>query len=211
MSVQPRIDLRSYDQSWYQRGRAMVVVAIWDLVQTFLIHPSPHGLFAWRRFLYRMFGAKIGHGVRMRKSVSCNYPWKLSIGAHSWIGDEVNLYCLDRISIGENVVISQQSYICTGSHDPTDPAFGLETSPVQIKDGAWVAVGALVMPGLTIGEGALVGARAVLTRDALPWTVYLGCPAKPKGERKLQARPAPTPSRRSAISSPAAQAYAVQS
>jgi putative colanic acid biosynthesis acetyltransferase WcaF len=197
VSIQPRIDLRAYDQSWYQRGRTMLVVAVWDLMQTFLIHLSPHGMFAWRRLLYRLFGAKIGNNVRMRKSVTCNYPWKLSIGDNSWIGDEVNLYCLERISIGANVVVSQQAYICTGSHDPTDPAFGLKVNPVQIKDGAWLAVGALVMPGLIIGEGALIGARAVLTKDAKPWTVYMGCPARPAGERKLQAQPVQSPSRRS--------------
>src|SRR4051812_34407706 len=179
------IELSAYDQSWYDRGRSAAVAGLWDLVETFLIHPSPHACFAWRRFWYRRFGAAIGRGVRIRKSVKCTHPWKLAIGDHAWIGDEATLYCLERVSIGANAVVSQQAYVCTGSHDHRDPAFGLRVSPVTIGDGAWVALGAVVMPGVTVGEGALIGARAVLTRDALPWTIYLGSPARASSARTL--------------------------
>lgn len=182
----PRVHLDSYDQSWYSRGRSPLVIFLWQLVQAVLVQWSPQPCYGWRRFLYRSFGARIGAGVLIRGSVSCNYPWKLSIGDHSWIGEGATLYCLDRIDIADHVVISQQSYLCTGSHDHRDPAFGLVTKPITIAHGAWIALGAVVMPGVTVGEGALIGARAVLTRDAQPWTVYLGSPAVAAGPRTLR-------------------------
>jgi putative colanic acid biosynthesis acetyltransferase WcaF len=185
-SHHPGIDLQAYDQSWYQRGRGTLIVILWDLVQIFLIHPSPHACYSWRRFLYRVFGASIGEHVLLRKSVTCNYPWRLSIGKNSWVGDEATLYCLQQVTIGENVVISQQSYLCSGTHDHRDPHFGLIVKPIVVEDGAWIALGALVMPGVTVREGALIGARAVLTKDALPWTIYQGLPAHPVGQRILE-------------------------
>lgn len=181
-----RVRLAEYDQRWYSRGRSALVVALWDLVQTFLIAPSPHGFYGWRRWLYRRFGADVGRGARIRKGVRCNYPWKVRIGEDSWIGDGVELYALDRISIGSNVVVSQQAYLCTGSHDLRDPRFGLITRPVTIADGAWIALGALVMPGVTVGFQAVIGARAVLTRNAEPGTIYRGCPATACGRRQLR-------------------------
>jgi putative colanic acid biosynthesis acetyltransferase WcaF len=179
------IDLLSYDQSWYHRGRGALVIILWDLVQAFLIRPSPHPFYGWRRFWYRIFGASIGENVLLRNSVKCNYPWRLSIGRNSWIGDEATLYCLQHVHIGENAVISQQSYLCSGTHNHRDPHFGLIVKPIVVEDGAWVALGALVMPGVTVGAGALVGARAVLTKDAQPWTIYQGLPAHPAGQRIL--------------------------
>ena len=182
-----RLDL--YDQSGYDRGRSGLVVVLWDLVQQVLIHPSPHPCYGWRRFWYRRFGARIGRGVLIRKSVRCNYPWKVTIGDHAWIGDEATLYALAEIEIGEHAVVSQQSYLCTGTHDHRDPCFGLVVKPVKIGAGAWVALGALVLPGVRIGEGALIAARAVVTRDAAPWTVHRGSPAVAAGPRELRALP----------------------
>jgi putative colanic acid biosynthesis acetyltransferase WcaF len=162
------------------------VVALWDLVQTALIHPSPHACYGWRRFWYRRFGARIGRGVLIRKSVRCNYPWKVVIGDHAWIGDEATLYALDRITIGDHAVVSQQAYLCTGTHDHGDPAFGLVVKPIVVGRSAWVALGALVMPGVTVQDGAVVAARAVLNRDAAAWTIWAGTPARRVGVRTLR-------------------------
>lgn len=179
------IDLGGYDQSHYSRGRSALVVIAWDLVQSWLIRTSPHPCYGWRRFWYRLFGARIGRQVLIRNSVLCNYPWRLTIGDRSWIGDQATLYCLGNIAIGSDAVVSQQAYLCTGTHDHASPHFTLIVKPITIHAGAWVALGALVMPGVTVGEGALIGARAVLTRDAQAWTVYQGVPARPCGPRTL--------------------------
>lgn len=183
------IHLDLYTQSGYNRGRSLLVVTLWDLVQTFLIHLSPHGMYGWRRMLYRLFGAKVGRNVLIRKSARCNYPWKITIGNNSWIGDEAWLYALERITIGNNVVISQQAYLCTGSHDIEDPKFGLRTSPITIEDGSWVALGALILPGVTIAAGSVVAARSVLTKSTKPWTIYCGVPAIAVRHRPLSGKP----------------------
>ena len=179
------VDLERYD-SPFDRGRSAVTVIIWEMVQSILIRGSLHHMYAWRRFWYRLFGARIGRGVLIRRTVTCKYPWRVTIGDHAWIGDEAHLYSPDRIEIGPSAVVSQQAYLCTGTHDRRDPRFGLITKPIVVGAGAWVGLGALVMPGVTVGEGAVVGARSVLTRDAQPWTVYAGQPARAIGPRELR-------------------------
>lgn len=184
MPDQPiRLDL--YDQSWYQRGRSSAVCVLWEVVDRFLVRPTPRVAYGWRAWWYRRFGARLGQGVHIAPDVHCKYPWRLAIGDHSWIGEGTDLYSLEDITIGAHVVISQRAVLCTGSHDPSDPRFGLRVAPIRIEDGAWVALEAVVMPGLTVGEGAIIGLRAVLTRDAAPWMIHLGQPARPVGPRRL--------------------------
>jgi putative colanic acid biosynthesis acetyltransferase WcaF len=186
VQTMPGVDLTRYDQSWYSRGASGVICTLWEIIDRALVRPSPRPLFGWRRLWYRIFGAQLGAGVRICPEVHCKYPWKLTIGDHAWIGEGADLYSLERIEIGAHAVVSQRAVLCTGSHDHTDPAFGLIVKPIRIGSSAWVAIEALVMPGVTVGEGALVGARAVLLRDAEPWTIYHGQPATAKGRRELQ-------------------------
>jgi putative colanic acid biosynthesis acetyltransferase WcaF len=172
----PELNLRRYDQSWFKRGRSGAVVILWDLCWLLLFRPCPQPFYGWKRFLWRLFGARIGRGVLLRSTVRCNYPWKVTIGDHAWIGEEVWLYALDQIEIGSHAVISQQAYLCTGSHDITDPHFGLRTAPIRIGHGAWIALGATVMPGVTIADGAVIAARSLVTKNMPAWTVCSGTP-----------------------------------
>jgi putative colanic acid biosynthesis acetyltransferase WcaF len=182
------VRLDTYDQSWFDRGRSGLAVLVWDIAWLLLLRPCPQPFYGWKRFVWRCFGAKIGRSVLIRSTVRCNYPWKVSIGDHSWIGEEAWLYALDYIEIGSHVVVSQKAYLCTGSHDITDPHFGLKTAPIRIHDGAWIALGATVMPGVTIGAGAVVGAYGLQTKDAKDWTIYKGSPTKECGTRSLRDR-----------------------
>lgn len=136
-------------------------------------------MYAWRNLLLRSFGADIGEGVIIRPSVKVTYPWKLSIGDHSWIGDHVELYSLGEITIGSNAVISQRSYICTGSHDYTKPTFDFYSLPVVVEDEAWVSTDVFVAPGVTIGKGAVIGARSSVFSDMPPGMICVGSPASP--------------------------------
>lgn len=170
-----RLDL--YNQDWYTRGRSNAVVLLWWLVQGSLFRYSLHNMYGWRRFLLRLFGAKIGVGVQIRATARITYPWKVSIGDFSWIGDFAELYSLDRIEIGNHVVVSQYAYLCTGSHDITDPHFGLMIKPVVLKDGAWVATGAFVYPGVTIHEMGVAGAKSLVTKDIPSNEIHVGMPA----------------------------------
>ena len=133
----------------------------------------------WRIFLLQIFGAKIGKNVLIRPTVKILYPWKLNIGDWSWIGDEVTLYNLANIIIGENCVISQKSYLCTGSHDYTKSTFDIFAKPINIKSQVWVASEAFIAPGVTIGHGTVIGLRSTVIQDLPPKMICFGNPAKP--------------------------------
>ncbi|NBD23609.1 putative colanic acid biosynthesis acetyltransferase [Paenibacillus glycinis] len=176
--MENRIRLDRYDQSWFARGRSNAVVVLWWLVQGSLFRYSLQPMYAWRRFLLRLFGTEIGEGVQIRPTAKITYPWKLKIGAHTWIGDECELYSLDYIHIGNHCVVSQRSYLCTGSHSLQDPNFGLITKPIAVKDGAWVASDVFIYPGVTIHEMGVAAARSTVTKDIPAGQVYAGTPAK---------------------------------
>ena len=165
------------------RGRSAATVQIWWIVQAALIHTSPQILYPWRRLVLRLFGARIGRDVKIRPSVRVTYPWKLEIGDHSWVGDNVELYSLGAIRIGRNAVVSQGCYLCAGTHDHRDPAFPIIDRPVVVEDQAWVAAQTFGGPGVTIGSGAVVGARSVVLSDVPPGMLAAGHPATVRGRR----------------------------
>ncbi|PFA99191.1 colanic acid biosynthesis acetyltransferase WcaF [Priestia megaterium] len=176
--MKTHIKLNKYNQDWYSRGRGGLVVLMWWFIQGTIFRFSLHNMYKWRNFLIRLFGAEIGKGVRIRSNVKFTYPWKVSIGDYSWVGDNVQFYSLDDIHIGSNCVISQESYLCTGSHNIKDPHFGLITKPIVIKDGAWVASDVFVYPGVTINEMGVVAARSTVIKDIPANEVHAGSPAK---------------------------------
>jgi len=160
------------------RGRPGWYVQLWWLVQSLLFKPSPQFMFRWRRWLLRTFGAKVGKGVKLRPSMHIQFPWKVSIGDHSWIGDEVVLYSLGEIEIGAHVVISQRSYICSASHDYKVENFPIYAQKVTIEDECWLATDVYVAPNVTIGRGTVVGARSSVFKSLAAGIVSLGNPAK---------------------------------
>lgn len=180
-----RVDLRRYDQSWYDPGRSKFVILLWWLVQAIAFPLTLHAHHAPRRFLLRLFGARIGQGVVIRPTARIHYPWKVTIGDHSWIGSDVVLYSLDTIHIGSHCVISQESYLCTGSHDVADPAFGLKTAPIVVENGAWVATDCFVGPGVRIGANTVIGARSSVFSDMPADHLCWGTPCRPHRPRPL--------------------------
>ena len=172
-------DLRTFRVPPEFRGRSGAFVQLWWLVQATLFRLSPQVLYGWRRWLLRLFGAKVGKGVLVRATVEITYPWKIELGDYCWIGDHVTLYSLGPISIGHDAVVSQKSYICTGSHDFRSPAFDIFAEPVTIEPMAWVATDVFVAPGVTIGEGAVVSARSSVFRNLPSNMICRGNPAVP--------------------------------
>ncbi len=168
------------------RGRSKAFVQLWWLVQSTFFAMSPQIMYAWRAFLLRVFGARIGKRPIIRSSVRTTYPWKLTIGDHCHIGDEVELYTLGEIKIGNCAVVSQRSYLCTGSHDYTSPSFDLLEKGIVIESEAWIATDVFVGPGVTIGRGAVVGARSSVFHDIPPAAIAVGTPAKVVGERRMR-------------------------
>ena len=161
------------------RGRSALMVQLWWLVQATLFRGSPQVCYGFRRWLLRRFGAQIGKGVIVRPSATLTYPWRIRIGDHSWIGDDVVIYSFAEITIGNDVVISQKSYLCAGTHDYRSQDFSIQALPIVIEDQAWVAADVFVAPGVTVGKGAVVGSRSSVFTNLPSMMVCIGSPARP--------------------------------
>ena len=151
---------------------------VWNICYWILFRPFPTRIFSkWRCILLKTFGAKIGENSAVYSTAKIWAPWNLIIGNNSCISNGVNLYNPGKIIIGDDVTISEGVFICTPSHDISDKDFSLIISNIKIKDKAWVTAEAFIGPGVTIGEGAVVGARAAVFKDVEPWCVVGGNPA----------------------------------
>lgn len=160
---------------------------VWEMTYLFLFRPTPRfALEGWRRFLLRLFGAKIGHGSRIAPSCFVWAPWNLCLGDYVCLADGVDCYSQARIEIGNYATVSQRSFLCTASHSIDSLARPLFSKPIRIEAHAWVCAEAFLSPGLHVGEGAVIGARCVATRDVSPWTVVGGNPGKVIGRRKVK-------------------------
>lgn len=179
MSSRKWQDLSTFNMPLGFRGRSALVVQLWWLVQATLFRWSPQALYNWRRFLLRLFSAKIGKGVIVRPTVTITYPWKVSIGDYTWIGDDVVIYSLSNICIGKHSVISQKSYLCGGGHDYKKNTFDIVAEDIVIGDEAWIATDVFVAPGVSIGDGCVVGARSSVFHDLPKEMICMGSPAKP--------------------------------
>ncbi|WP_347841432.1 hypothetical protein [uncultured Draconibacterium sp.] len=138
---------------------------------------TPRPFFAGRRFILRLFGAKIGKNVHIYPSTNIFFPWNLDIGDWSAIGEMTLIYNLGPVIIGERATISHKAHICAGTHDYTKAELPLQKPTIVIEDQVWVAADSFVGPGVTIGQGAVVGARAAVFKNVAPWTVVGGNPA----------------------------------
>lgn len=159
--------------------------AIWSLVWFFFFRPTPRIFHAWRRSLLRLFGAKLGHHVNVHADVSVWAPWMLTIGNRVGIANGVRLYNMAPIDIEDNCVVSQGAHLCCGTHDIDSPNFQLNAKPIRLASHVWVCAEAFVGPGVSVAEGCVLGARAVVVRSINdPWTVWVGNPAVMKRKRK---------------------------
>ena len=149
---------------------------------------SPRPCFAWRRFVLRCFGAKVGAHVNTYGSTRIYFPWNLTVGDWSAIGENALIYNLGPVTIGQKVTISHGAHLCAGTHDYRDPHLALLKPPIQVRDQAWICADAFVGPGVTVGEGAVVGARAVVMKEVEPWTVVAGNPARVVKKRDIIGR-----------------------
>ena len=151
---------------------------LWTMVWFVLFRPSPRPFHAWRRWLLRLFGATIERGAHPYPSARIWAPWNLTMKEGSCLGDHVDCYSVDRVTLEPYATVSQYSVLCSAGHDYTIREMPVITAPVRIGRRAWVAADAFVGPGVTIGEGAVVGARASVFRPVDPWTVVGGNPAR---------------------------------
>lgn len=159
---------------------------IWNIVYVLLFKPSPIPFYPWRSFLLRLFGAKVGKSCHVYPGVEIWAPWNLELGDYIGIASGAICLSMAKITLGYKVVISQGANLCTGSHDYEDPRFPLFAKPITIGANAWIAAEAFICSGITIGEGAVIGARSVVTKDMPAWTVCAGNPCRPIKPRKMR-------------------------
>jgi putative colanic acid biosynthesis acetyltransferase WcaF len=171
------VHLRLYDNSWYNPGRSRLWQAAWFFFGLPVLRSSLIPSSGVRVRLLRSFGARIGAGVVIKPSVNIKYPWNLVIGKCCWIGEACWIDNLTRVQIGDDVCLSQGSYLCTGNHDWKDPAFGLILAPIEIRDGAWVGAKATLMPGVVLGACAIAAAGSVVSRSIPDFEIHAGNPA----------------------------------
>jgi putative colanic acid biosynthesis acetyltransferase WcaF len=162
--------------------RPSVVVYVWSLVEL-LVVTNPWQISSGLRVkVLRLFGAEIGEGVIFRPRTRVKFPWKLHIGDRSWIGEGVWFHNQDHTYLGNDVVISQETMITTGSHAHRCD-MGLLTRPITIADGAWVTSRCLILGGSRIGRSALITPLTVVSGDVADNAILTGNPARVVGQR----------------------------
>lgn len=159
--------------------------ALWEYFGTLVFAAMPRPFWAMRCAILSLFGARIGRNVHLCPSVRIAVPWNLEIGDEVAVGDRVTLYNLGRLAIGPSATISQGAHLCGGTHDFRRTHLPLVKSPITIGAGAWICADAFVGPGVTVGELAVVGARAVVVRNVGPKEIVAGNPARRLGTRDL--------------------------
>ncbi|NNJ26384.1 2,3,4,5-tetrahydropyridine-2,6-dicarboxylate N-acetyltransferase [Planctomycetes bacterium LzC2] len=152
-------------------------------------------MWGWRRFLLRLFGANVGRGAKVLPSAKVWLPANLTLGEYACLGAEVDCYCVAPISVGAHATVSQRAFLCAATHDISDPHMRLVARPIMIEASAWVCAEAFVGPGIAVGEGAVVGARAVAVKNVEPWAIVVGNPARFLRRRNLQEQPVADASR----------------
>lgn len=174
---QQRIDVNANRTARKWSRSELLARLLWGLATPFFAL-SPRLAWAWRRWLLRLFGARIGDHVHIYPSVRITIPWNLSIGHYTAVGDRAILYALGPIRIGERVTISQGAHLCAGTHDWRDASMPLLKPPIEIGDDAWVCADSFIGPGINVGNHAIVGARAVAMKNVPPDAIVAGNPAR---------------------------------
>jgi len=172
-------DIKNFKQINNFRGKSKIFTQSWYIVQDTLFRLSPQFMYGWRNFILKLYGAKIGEGVAIRPTVKILHPWKVTIGDYSWIGDGVTLLSAGKINIGSNTVLSQNTFLAAGGHDPRKVSFDTVIKPITIADEVWLQTDVFVAPGVVIGKGAVVGFRSTVTKDLPKGMICFGNPAKP--------------------------------
>lgn len=162
----------------------------WELVQRTLVRLSPRKAHGWRRMWLRLFGARMTPTSFTKPSTKVFHPWLLEMGEWSVLSEGVHVYNLGPVRIGSHTVLSQDVYVCAGTHDYTRPDMPLLRPTIRIGSGVWVCAGAFLGPGITVGDNAVVGARAVAMRDVPAGMIVAGNPAVVVKARRMKHRPA---------------------
>nr|WP_072937465.1 putative colanic acid biosynthesis acetyltransferase [Rhodococcus koreensis] len=181
-------DLSQFVGFGYDKGRGKIAQVSWMTVSglIFMRWWCPNTV---RLAILRLFGASVGRNVLIRHRVRIHWPWKLSIDKNSWIGEGVWILNLEPVTIGSNVCVSQDVFLCTGSHKFSSPSFEFDNGSIVIEDGAWLAAQSTILRGVRIGNNSLIGAKTLIFKDVparcrvlAPGASHTATPPKPANE-----------------------------
>ena len=180
-----KTDLSKFYNSWYDPGAGLIKRTLWYFTNA-LFFLNPYFPFSSLKvILLRIFGANIGKGVVIKPRVNIKYPWKLTIGDFTWIGEQAWIDNLDKVQIGANCCLSQGAMLLCGSHDYGKISFDLITKPITLEDGAWIGAFAVVCPGVRCETHSVLAVSSVATKHLEAWSVYQGNPAVRKRPRMV--------------------------
>lgn len=168
--------LDTFDNSDFDRGSSRLMEALWQTIAGIFFQSWIPGS-AWRVAILRLFGARVGKGVVIKAHARIKFPWKLSIGDYSWIGESVWIDNLAEVHIGKNCCLSQGAYLCTGNHRWDLDSFDLVTSPIVIEDQCWIGAMAQIAPGVICREGSVLSMGSLASSNLEPWHIHSGSPA----------------------------------
>lgn len=179
-----KIDLSSFNNSWYQPGNIFKRL-LWYYFNLIFLKSSWNTSSSLKVFWLKAFGAKIGKGVIIKPNVNIKYPWKLIIGSHCWIGENVWIDNLDQVTLEDNVCISQGALLQCGNHNYKKSTFDLIVAPITLKEGSWVGARSCVAPGVTLGSHAVLSMGSTATKNLESYEIYAGNPAVYKKSRLI--------------------------
>jgi putative colanic acid biosynthesis acetyltransferase WcaF len=185
------IDISNKPSPHSLKNRVMRV--LWALVYRTLFRMSPKPCHRWRARLLRMFGGNVSMKARVYPRARVWGPWNLTMDDYATLADDVDCYCVTDITIGAHTTVSQYSYLCGATHDHEHENFLLTPRPIRIGSQCWIAADVFVAPGVSIGDGTVVGARSSVFGDLPEWKVCVGTPARPVSDRVIQDKQADAP------------------
>lgn len=172
------VNLSCYDNSWYNPGGSSLKRVLWYFTNILFLMNPLNPISSVKVRLLRCFGAKIGKGVVIKPSVNIKYPWNLSIGDYTWIGENVWIDNLVQVTIGSNVCVSQGAMLLCGNHNYKKSTFDLMVGKIVLENGCWVGAQSVVCPGVTLHSHAVLGVASVANKNLDAYTIYQGNPAQ---------------------------------
>jgi putative colanic acid biosynthesis acetyltransferase WcaF len=181
--MQTRLD--RYNNSWYRPGGSLIRQILWYFVNQLVFRHGLLPLNFLKCFLLKLFGARIGKGVVIKPNVNIKYPWRLKVGHHVWIGEQVWIDNLDDVIIGDHVCISQGAMLLCGNHNYKKPTFDLIVGKIILEEGVWIGAQTVVCPGVICKSHSLLTVGSVATQMLASYKIYQGNPAKAIRDRKI--------------------------
>ena len=181
-----KVDLKRFNNSWYKPGKGRIILLLWYIINALVFNSYLLPFNKVKVYLLRLFGARVGKGVVIKPKVNIKYPWKLTIGDFSWIGEEVWIDNLAEVKIADNCCVSQGAMLLTGNHDYKKATFDLMVGEITLHSGAWVGAKSVVCPGVILHKNAILAVGSVCSTDLQENTINRGNPSVFVKERHVK-------------------------